>query len=298
MWPAAAVERRAESVCSFIEEFLKASLRVAAEWTLMKGWLRVFWTGRELIEASASQVNVVLELTTPIEGQVLPIHQKGILIKGSPLAFTRIQNDVLLLMFVFVIRKISGFPLLWRWVGTVSNIRMNRDVKDGSGRKFFVWCLLLCSASAIVSVHRSVCGRTRSWRPWGHTKGQPVTFTALNGCKSVWLFISVSFLFWRDTCGGAADSSHVIHRHVGIQSWKCSIHRFWIQVHTNVKINGFLTSAKLPTFLFSSLQLEDGVHRVKSVFSLLYMKNMHNKGLILSIDIRLSVPEYVSTNTW
>lgn len=112
----------------------------------------------------------------------------------------------------------------------VSNIRMNWDVKDGSGRKWH----FLCSASAIVSVHRSVRGRTRSWRPVrGHTKGQPVTFTVLNGCKSVWLFISVSFLFWRDTCG-VPDSSHVIHRHVGIQSWKCSIHRFWIQVHTNM----------------------------------------------------------------
>lgn len=131
----------------------------------------------------------------------------------------------------------------------------------------FVWCLLLCSASAIVSVHRSVRGRTRSWRPVrGHTKGQPVTFTVLNGCKSVWLFISVSFLFWRDTCG-VPDSSHVIHRHVGIQSWKCSIHRFWIQIHANMWKS--MVFSLRPTFLFSSLQLEDGVYRVKSVFSLL-----------------------------
>lgn len=106
-------------------------------------------------------MNVVLELCTPIEGQVLPKHQKGILIKGSPLAFTRIQNVVLLLTFVFVIKKISFFLYYgYELVQLVSNIRMNWDVKDGSGRK---WQFYVVSPFVLSFCH-CFCSQECSWK--------------------------------------------------------------------------------------------------------------------------------------
>lgn len=153
-------------------------------------------------------------------------------------------------------------------VQLVSNVRMNRDVKDGSGRKWHFLCgVSFCAQLLPLFLFTGVFVEELAPEgPWEDTQKVSQSHSLYWMAANLFGFLSQSPFSFDVTL------AHVIHRHVGIQSWKCSIHRFMnTGSYKHVKINGFLTSAKLPTFLFSSLQLEDGVYRVKSVFSLLWL---------------------------